>query len=180
VNAFLANVELGSIKDLLQFDQVQSIQLQSAGEKPPADANPNKDVLEGRGRIVSDPYFNLPNMTGGFVGLLDTGVRTTHTTFAAGGGDHIDFLRDCVNGGATCNNTGAPGFNTDDDCWNHGTSTAGIVTGNAGLNATAVLRAFQRGLLVFDRIFIAEMQAWESENGTIATAADNAFAAGAV
>ena len=131
VNAFLANVELGSVVDMLQFDQVQSIQLQSAGEKPPADANPNNDVLDGRGRIVSDPYFNLPNMTGGFVGLLDTGVRTSHTTFAAGGGDHIDFLRDCVNGGATCNNTGAAGFNTDDDCWNHGTSTASIFTGNA-------------------------------------------------
>ena len=107
VNAFSAQMPLGAVKDLLQYDQVQYVQLQSAGEKPPADANPNNDVADGRGRIVSDPYFNLPSMTGGFVGLLDTGVRTSHTTFAASGGDHIDFLRDCVNGGATCNNTAA-------------------------------------------------------------------------
>jgi hypothetical protein len=203
VNAFLADVELGAVKELLQFDQVQSIQLQSAGEKPPADANPNNDVADGRSRIVSDPYFNLPNMTGGFVGLLDTGVRTSHTTFAAGGGDHIDFLRDCVNGGATCNNTGAPGFNTDDDCWNHGTSTASIFTGNAtqgaafrgitaitldswkvydcsGLDTAATVRGFQAGLLAFDRVFIGELQANENESGVLATAADNAFDAGAV
>ena len=47
-------------------------------------------------------------MGGGFVGLLDTGVRTSHTTFAASGGDHIDFLRDLrANGGTTCNDTAA-------------------------------------------------------------------------
>ncbi|HEY0582675.1 MAG TPA: S8 family serine peptidase [Chloroflexota bacterium] len=202
VNGFLAELPLGAVKDLLQYDEIQYIQLQNAGEKPPADANPNNDVSDGRGRIVSDPYFNLPNMSGGFVGLLDTGVRTTHTTFAAPG-DHIDFLRDCVNGGTSCNNTAAAGFNTDDNCWNHGTSTASIFTGNgnqgadfrgitaitldswkvygcAGLDSAATVRGFQAGLLAFDRVFIGELQASETENGTIATAADNAFDAGAV
>jgi serine protease AprX len=204
VNAFAAEAPLGAVKELLASKEVLYLQPEEGGEKPPVDGNPNNDTIDGRALILSDPYFNQPGMTGGYIGLLDTGVRTTHTMFAWPN-DHIDFLRDCVNGGATCNNTAAPGFNTDDDCWNHGTSTAGIVTGNAnlganwrgvtavtldswkvypngcgGLNATAVLRGFQRGLLVFDRIFIAEMQAWESENGTIATAADNAFAAGAV
>jgi hypothetical protein len=142
-------------------------------------------------------------MGGGFVGLLDTGVRTSHTTFAASGGDRIDFLRDCVNGGTTCNDTSAPGFNTDDNCWNHGTATASIFTGNAnqgidfqgataitldswkiytcaGLNSAATVRAFQAGILAFDRVFIGELQASESESGAIATAADNAFDAGAV
>jgi hypothetical protein len=203
VNAFSADVPLGAVKELLGSPEVLYLQLEDDGEKPPVDGNPNNDVADGRARIVSDPYFNLPGMTGGYIGLLDTGVRTSHTLFAAPG-DHIDFLRDCVNGGATCNNTLGPGFNTDDDCWDHGTSTAAIVSGNSnlgadfrgvtaitidswkvypngcgGLNATAVLRGFQNGLLVFDRTFIAEMQAGESENGTIATAADNAFAAGA-
>ena len=129
-------------------------------------------------------------------------MRTSHTTFAAPG-DHIDFLRDCVNGGATCNNTAAPGFNTDDNCWNHGTSTASIFTGNAnqgtdfrgitaitldswkvyscgGLDTAATVRGFQAGLLAFDRVFIGELQANESESGVLATAADNAFDAGAV
>ncbi len=202
VNAFVAQMPLGAVKELLQYDEVQYVQLQSAGEKPPSDGNPNNDVADGRGRIVSDPYFNLPGMTGGFVGLLDTGVRTSHTTFAAPN-DHIDFLRDCVNGGTTCNNTGAAGFNTDDNCWNHGTSTASIFTGNnnqgadfrgitaitldswkvydcTGLDTAATVRGFQAGLLAFDRVFIGELQASENENGTIATAADNAFDAGAV
>ncbi len=203
VNGFAAQMPLGAVKDLLQYDQVQFVQLQSAGEKPPSDGDPNNDVSDGRSRIVSDPYFNLPNMTGGFVGLIDTGVRTSHTTFAASGGDHIDFLRDCVNGGTTCNNTSAPGFNTDDDCWNHGTSTASIFTGNSnqgfdfrggtaitldswkvytcsGLDTGATVRAFQAGILAFDRVFIGELQASEPESGMIATAADNAFDAGAV
>lgn len=202
VNAFLAEMPLGDVKALLQYDQVQYIQLQHAGEKPPADSNPNNDVSDGRSRIVSDPYFNLPAMNGGFVGLLDTGVRTSHTTFAAPN-DHIDFLRDCVNGGSTCNNTSAAGFNTDDNCWNHGTSTASIFTGNnnqgsdfrgitaitldswkvytcAGLDSAATVRGFQAGLLAFDRVFIGELQASETDSGTIATAADNAFDAGAV
>src|SRR5262245_12708566 len=204
VNALLVELPLGAVKELLGSSQVQYVQLDDEGEKPPVDGNPDNDVVDGRSLIQSDPYFNLPGMTGGYTGLLDTGVRTSPTLFAWPG-DHIDFLRDCVAGGATCNDTTAPGFNTDDDCWNHGTSTAAIVTGNGnlgsawrgitaitvdswkvyptgcgGLNATAVVRGFQRGLLVFDRVFIAEMQANESQNGTIATAADNAFAAGAV
>ncbi|HEY3080446.1 MAG TPA: S8 family serine peptidase [Chloroflexota bacterium] len=204
VNAFLADAPLGAVKDLLGSSEVLYVQPEDDGEKPPVDGNPNNDVIDGRSLIHSDPYFNLAGMTGGYIGLLDTGVRTTHTLFAWPD-DHIDFLRDCVNGGANCNNTAAPGFNTDDDCWNHGTSTAGIVTGNGnlgaawrgvtaitvdswkvypngcgGLNSAAVLRGFQTGLLVFDRVFIAEMQAGESESGAIATAADNAFAAGAV
>jgi serine protease AprX len=202
VNAFLAEVPLGAVKNMLQYDEVQYIQPQHAGEKPPADSNPNNDVADGRSRVVTDPYFNLPGLTGGYVGLLDTGVRTSHTTFASPG-DHVDYLRDCVNGGDTCNNTSAPGFNTDDNCWNHGTSSASIFTGNAnqgsafrgvtaitldswkiydcvGLDSDAAVDGFEAGLLAFDRVFIGEIQASESENGAIATAADNAFDAGAV
>ena len=116
INAFLADMQVGAVKAALQFDQVQFVQLEEAGEKPPADANPNNDVIDGLGRIQSRPYSTLAGMGGGFVGLLDTGVRTSHTTFAASGGDHIDFLRDCVSGGTTCNDTSARGFNTDDNC----------------------------------------------------------------
>jgi serine protease AprX len=202
INGFLAELPLGAVRGILQEKEVQYIQLREGGEKPPADGNPNNDVVDGRARIVSDPYFNVPGLTGGYIGLLDTGVRTSHTTFAAPN-DHIDFLRDCVNGGPTCNNTGAPGFNTDDNCWNHGTSTASIVTGNSnqgnnfrgitaitldswkiytcgGLDSAAAVRGFQAGLNAFDRVFIGELQANESESGSIATAADNAFDAGAV
>src|SRR5206468_12144967 len=49
-----------------------------------------------------------------------------------------------------------------------------------GLNSAATVRGFENGLLEWDRVFVAEVQAIESESGTIATAADNAFDAGAV
>jgi hypothetical protein len=54
-------------------------------------------VDDGRARMNSDPYFNL-GQTGGFIGLLDTGVRFSHVQFNSP--DHVDFARDCVNGGA--------------------------------------------------------------------------------
>jgi hypothetical protein len=203
VNAFLAEVPLGAVNHILQYDQVQYIQLENGGEKPPSDGIVTNDVSDGRRLIVSDPYFILPDMTDNYIGLLDTGVRTSHTTFAAAGGDHVDFLRDCVLGGVDCNNTAAAGFTTDDTCWNHGTSTASIITGNSnqgydwrgvtaitldtwrvysclGLNSAATVRGFQAGLLAYDRVFVAEVQALETESGVIATAADNAFDAGAV
>jgi serine protease AprX len=203
INGIVVTAPLESVKSMLQLSEVLYIEPRDAGEKPP-DANPDNDVLDGRDDIDSDPYFNLPSMTGGYIGLLDTGVRATHTLFAAPG-DHIDFLRDCVQGGPNCNDTTLPGYNTDDDCWNHGTSTAAIVTGNSNLgtayrggtgitldswkvypnacgflDSTAVVRGFQRGLAVLDRVFIAEMQSGGSPTGSIATAADNAFATGAV
>src|SRR6185503_7607058 len=49
-----------------------------------------------------------------------------------------------------------------------------------GLQSAATVRGFQAGLLAFDRVFSGELQASEPQSGTIATAADNAFDAGAV
>ena len=89
------------------------------------DAPPQNDVVDGRASIVSDPYFNL-GLTTGWIGLLDTGVRRTHVVFNSP--SHIDFMRDCVNGGANCN-TGTA-LNPNDDCWDHGTSSAAIITAN--------------------------------------------------
>lgn len=206
VNGFLAEVPIKAIGQIAEHNDVVYIQPEIGGEKPPAevtDWNYYNDVDDGRARIQSDPYFNLPGMTTSYIGLLDTGVRDSHILFQSP--DHIDFMRDCVNGGTNCN-TPWPGFNPQDLC-NHGTSSAAIITGNGrlgnayrgvtaitldswkvysgsgtgcGLNYAAVLRAFQNGLWAADKVFVAEMQAGEAENGIIATAADNTFNAGAV
>lgn len=205
VNGLLAEISLGALEVFEGMDAVVSVDPRFGGEVPPNhDGNSGNDVDDGRALITSDPYFNLSGMTGGYIGLLDSGVRASHTLFGAPN-DNLAFLRDCVDGGASCNDSSDPAFDPDDDCWNHGTSTAAILTGNAnlgnafrgvtditldswkvypngcgGLDAAAVVRGFQRGLLVFNRVFVGEMQSGQGQNGSIATAADNAFDAGAV
>lgn len=202
VNAFAAVTTVEQARRLADQPGVLYVQPDDLLEAPPNhDGNAANDVDDGRARIVSDPYHNLAGMTGGYIGLLDTGVRATHTLFSSPA-DHVDFVRDCTTPTSSnqCSTTGG-----NDDCWNHGTSSAGIITGNAnlgnahrgvtaitldswkvypagcgGLSTASVVRGFQDGLAVFDRVFVAEMQPVESVTGTIATAADNAFDAGAL
>jgi hypothetical protein len=200
ISAVLVQMPLGLVAELASRDDVEFTEPRNSGEKPPQNANPNDDVDDGRARIVSDPYFNLAQ-TGGFIGLLDTGLRFSHTQFNSP--SHIDFRRDCVNGGQNC--TAGPGFNPNDDCWNHGTSTAAIITGNAnqgnafrgvtaitldsfkvyptgcgGLDAAAAVRGFQAAVAVLDRVIVAEMQGSGDDLSAISSAADAAFDAGAV
>lgn len=191
INGVVVKMPLGAVYELAERDDVWYIEPEDAGEEPPQDT-----VASGRSRIVSDPYFNL-GQTGGYIGLLDTGVRFSHTLFTSP--SHIDFRYDCTDG--TCNNVPDPG----DDCWNHGTCSAAIITGNnnlgndyrgvtgitldsfkvypgecGGLNGTAVVKAFEKALAILDRVIVAEMQSGGSPTGSISTAADSAFDAGAV
>lgn len=202
VNAFAADTVVADARLLAEREDVLYVEPNDLGGAPPNhDANAANDVDDGRARIVSDPYYNLAGMTGGYIGLLDTGVRATHTLFSSPT-DLLDYVRDCTTPttSGTCGTTGG-----DDDCWNHGTSSAGIISGNAnlgnahrgvtgvildswkvypagcgGLDAAASVRGFQDAVAAFDRVIVAEMQAVESETGTIATAADKAFDAGAM
>jgi hypothetical protein len=207
-NAVLVKMPLGAVTALAQRQDVMYVQPNNAGEKPPQNTNNNDDVDDGRTRIVSDPYFNL-SLTQGWIGLLDTGMRFTHTQF--NNPSHIDFRRDCVNGGADCN-TGSE-LNPNDDCWNHGTSSGAIITANAnqgdayrgvtgitldsfkvyptsfdpntgacngGLDTAAAVRGFENAIASGDGVIVAEMQGNGDETSIISTAADNAFDAGAV
>lgn len=200
INGALVQMPLKRVRSLADREDVLYVEPQNAGEKPPQDGNPNNDVADGRGRIVSDPYFNL-GLTSGWIGLLDTGMRFSHTQFTSP--SHVDFRRDCVLGGANCNTGG--GLDPTDDCWNHGTSSGAIITANAnqgaawrgvtaitldsfkvypngcgGLDAAAAVRGFQAAVAVLDRVIVAEMQGGGSDTSSISTAADNAFDAGAV
>lgn len=189
INAMLVDIPLYAVEKLASVDEIISIEPRHSAEPPPQN---EPDVA--RGHIVSDPYFGF---TGTFVGILDTGVRATHTMFRSP--DHLDFLLDTVNGGANGN---GPGANPDDTDWNHGTSTAAIITGNgnlgadhrgvtestldsikiytaAGLDEAATLRGFQRAVAILDRVIVGEIQANQGSNGSISQAADAAFDAGA-
>ena len=191
---------LSAARALAKRDDVAYIEPRYPEEAPPQNANPNDDVADGRARMSSDPYFDL-GLTGGFIGLLDTGVRFTHVQFNSP--SHIDFRRDCVAGGATC--TAGPGFDPTDDSWNHGTCSAAIITGNARqgadfrgvtaitldsfkiypsgggfLDSNAAVRAFQVAVSVLDRVIVAEMQGGGDDLSAISAAGDAAFDAGAV
>ena len=189
INAALVEMPLKYVKRLADQKDVVSIEMRYTDQKPP-----QRMISDGRARINSDPYFNL-GQTSGWIGLLDTGLRFTHTLF--NNPSHIALRIDSVNTGA--------GANPADDCWNHGTSTAAIITGNnnltnnhrgitaitldsfkvypagcGGLDSTAVVRAFQNAVRVLDRVIVAEMQDGGDDLGSISQAADAAYNAGAV
>lgn len=198
-NAVAVKVPVAAVERLAAIDEVRYLQPVVSGEDPPQDANPDNDAIVARGHISSDPYHNV-GLTSPWLGLLDTGVRRTHAMF--NDPRRIDWCMDCVNGGVNCNNTGAADFDCT-DIWPHGTSSAGVLSGNAnrgnrfrgvsailidswriytsnGLSTTATIRAIQRAVMVGDRVLVGELQASESESGAIATAADAAYDAGAI
>lgn len=170
-------------------------------DTPPPDGFTDNDVEDARAQINSDTYFNHgADGIYRYIGLLDTGVRSTHVMFSSP--NHLAFLRDCVNGGATCADTTAAGYDTDDTCWNHGTSTAAILVGSAGagaayrgvtnawldswkvyggcngLDTTAVLRGFERSVYWGDKVIVAEMQPILGSTSSISAAADDAYDSG--
>lgn len=200
IDAMLVDMPLGALKELNEWPETIFFGLNETNYPPPApDGNNNNDVQDARAIIRSDPYFNL-GQNGGFIGLLDTGVTDTHEVFSSP--DNLDFLRDCINGGANCNT----GTITTTDIWPHGTSSAGIVSAGTGNSAahrgitditldsfrvypargaggsvrSASLNAFQQALAVGDRVIVGELQLGGDHWSDVSLAADEAFDAGAV
>ncbi len=202
INGYRIQIPAGAIESLAANQRVIAIDPTATDIPPPQDADAANDVDDGRAVIRSDPYFSL-GLNTGFIGLLDTGVRDTHNVFATP--DNLDFLRDCVGGGANCNT----GTITTTDLWPHGTASAAIISAGAGggaafrgvtdvtldsfrvygsaagvrggLNVDAAVRGFQRAVAVGDRVIVGEIQL-PSTNAfdALAAAADAAFDSGAV
>lgn len=202
INAVRVQIPVDAIEKLATNARVLAIDPTATDIPPPQDADATNDVDDGRAIIRSDPYFNL-GLNSGFIGLLDTGVRDTHVVFASP--DNLDFLRDCVGGGANCN-TGAI---TTTDPWPHGTASAAIISAGTGggaafrgvtditldsfriygaadgtrggLNVDAAVRGFQRAVAVGDRVIVGEIQLGSTNAfDALAVAADAAFDSGAV
>jgi hypothetical protein len=184
-----ASLPLGAVRELLISDELDYIELADTEAKPPADANPDNDLIDARAQIRSDPYFNL-GQTAGWIGLLDTGVREGHVVF--NGPDHISLAQDVTG-------DGDPG----DQC-NHGTASAAELTGNSslggnwrgvsaisvdsfdvygndcGANTGHAVEGFQRAVSWLDKIIVAELQINSGEASATSQAADAAFDAGSV
>jgi hypothetical protein len=183
------SLPLGSVRELAISDELDYIELADGVAKPPADANPDNDLIDARAQIQSDPYFNL-GQTSGWIGLLDTGVRESHTVFNLP--DHISLAQDLSGDG-----------NPSDQC-NHGTASAGLITGNGrlganwrGVSAISVdsfdvygndclvggadtVEGFETAVSWLDKVIVAEIQLNSSETSASSTAADAAFNAGSV
>jgi serine protease AprX len=189
IKGMVVDAPMSALAALAQRGDVTYVEPVANGSRPPADSDPNNDEADARALLHTDPYFGKQN---GFVGILDTGVRSTHTLFNP---QRAWLLEDLTN---------PTNPNPNDDCWNHGTSTSAIMGGNSnlgddfrgitsltvdsfkvypagcvGLNADAAVRGFQRAVQVGDRVIVAEMQASGNETSAISAAADGAFDAGA-
>jgi hypothetical protein len=132
IDAMVVRMPLASVRGLARRADVLYIEPAASGEEPPiGDGNALNDVIDAREIILSDAYFNL---TGGYIALVDTGVRASHVQLT--NPNRIGFLRDCVNGtGSYCT---TPTTSLDpSDCQNsggvvgHGTSSAAILAANA-------------------------------------------------
>jgi hypothetical protein len=190
IRGMLVDAPVDTLAALAARDDVSYVSPAQTDTPPPADGDPGNDEFFARFLMRTDAYFNL-GQNGGFVGILDTGVRATHTMFTPPKAWFREDLTDTTNP------------NPDDVC-DHGTSTVGVLNGNSnsgttlrgitgitvdsfkvypatcGLNVNAAILGFQRAVAVGDRVIVAEMQDNEPETSGLALAADGAFDAGAV
>ena len=120
IKAMVVSMPLGAVQAVAARADVLYVEPENAGDAPP------NTVADARARINSDPYFNLGDSRGS-IGLLDTGLRSTHTLFV--GPSHILARFNCDVNGENC----TPSTVSNDDCGNHGTSSAAIITGNNNL-----------------------------------------------
>ncbi len=121
-------------------------------------------------------------------------MRFSHTLF--NNPSRISERYDCTDG--VCNSLPDPS----DDCWNHGTKSAGILSGNnnlgnafrgvtrfpvksykvytcAGLSRDATRKAFEHAMQTGNTIIVAEIQDTTGETGSTSLAAESAYRAGA-
>lgn len=170
----------------------------------PTEGGQLANMAWSRGLMDTDPYESL-GLTGGYIGMLDSGVRENrdHVLFYTG---RIALALDCVNGGTNCNNSAAPDWNPWDTLGTdgHGTGVAAIMSGTSilgnafrgvtsikvdsfkvitaagAVSFAAVDRAYLRAAAVGDWATNASLNTFTSANSAVAAAADNAFDAGLV
>ncbi|MGH7945137.1 MAG: S8 family serine peptidase [Opitutaceae bacterium] len=197
-SAFRATIPVKSLDALATDSRIRNIEPVKGGEAPPN----HDEVEEAIDLIGTDQFFSIGATGAGWsIGLLDTGVRSTHALLSSP--DRIGLFRDCVFGNNDCLDTGNVNYNASDNCA-HGTSSAGILVGNSNLGASfrgvtaaevdsfdvydiscfldtsAVLNGFDRAIVWGDKVIVAEMQSSQSHTGSIADAADNAFDSGSL
>ncbi len=144
-NTPIITVALENVELLAEFDQVISISLNvenSPTQGPDLDAT--NDILDVRQQLRTTPYDSL-NLDWGYLAVIDTGVRLTHTLLDDQSGD---WSGDCFNSGDNCWGDGGfpngaagtnfPNYSLADTAFNnagHGTPIKAGVSGSADLGA---------------------------------------------
>lgn len=192
-NSMRIELPLRQIRALEQHPDVQFIE---RVDKP--DVTPPATMLEVRNLENAVPLYSF---AGGYMGLLDTGIRRTHTMLrqctATTTQACWNIALDCYNGTSNVCNSGA-NRNPEDLC-NHGTGSAGELIGwtsnsdnrgmtlaqldsfkvyssLCGFDVAAGLRGFQAAASWGDNLILAEIQdKTGGYNGAISTAANSAF-----
>jgi hypothetical protein len=193
INGMVLDMPLSQIRPLAARSDVQYVQYDQTDTPPP---RIHSDIYDAR-REIGDLPWDSYGLDGGWLGLLDTGIRTSHVLLS--NPNMFNRLRDCVNGtDSTC--TIGSNLNTDDDCWNHGTAVASIMSANSNLTSFQVgtsqstidswkvypagcggytqaagVRAFSAAKNALDGVIVAEIQASEAYTDMTATAANAAF-----
>jgi hypothetical protein len=137
LQACRVSLPLSEVTPASLLPEVVSIRLNTGRPAPHHDDGRSNDVDQGRAAIGSDPYDALP-MKSGWIGLIDTGVRTTHRLLCDP--SHLCMVADCVSGKGTDLSPKACSPFTSDcrtsgggDTYKegHGTGSAAILTANA-------------------------------------------------
>jgi hypothetical protein len=193
-NGMVIEIPLSQLRALEQHPDVQYVEPAEKPFPPPAGT-----MLDVRTAENSDTLFGIG---GGYVALLDTGIRRTHVALkhctASGEKWCWSLALDCVNGqNNSC--TSGSNLNPEDRC-EHGTGSAGqiisrmaepnrgmvqvvvdsmkVYTSICGLSTAAAQRGFAAAAHWGDNVVVAEMQDRSGgSSGAISQAADNAFAA---
>jgi len=207
-NAVLLNVPDAAVAALAADPDILEISANEDGTPPPAHISDGTGAATGMNSVAlrSFGYGGWVNQF--FVADLDTGCRGSHTVFTSSGGGVNGLHGDCVNGNDSCvNSPFNASYNDQDPFWNHGTPAANIIRGgnssnasfgtpfigvstaeldyfniysNSGLVTSATIRGFHRALALGDKLLVGEIQAPQSDSGSISQAADDAFDAGAM
>lgn len=187
IDAMVLELLLAAVSDVAARDDVQYVEHQKTDAPPPQNR-----IWDGRYSISSEPYSGFVE---GRIGLLDTGIRASHTLLS----ERYGNLLDCTSGTADCS-----GGNPDDGC-NHGTAAASIISGNDNLgddyrgvtnfitidswkvyaadctlDTNAAVLALENAVAAGDRFIAVNVQAKAADNSALSTAADAAFDNGSV
>jgi hypothetical protein len=135
VQTVLAELAAGKVNALAARPEVVHIRLNEGLEAPHHDNETSNDMATSAADIGMDSYYDL--CPGGYMAMLDTGVRTTHCELCHPG--MLCMIADCVSGaGLGLDNAHCSPWNSfchapgDGDTYSdgHGTSTAAILVGN--------------------------------------------------
>jgi hypothetical protein len=190
INGMVIEIPLNEVRSLAARSDVRYVENVAKLSTPPTNL-----MVDARNDMGTDVFFNMSGMDGGWIGMLDTGVHLPHTLLT-----NIGYRMDCTNElPPSCSSFG----DLNDDIWNHGTSSASIITANAnlgnnnrgitkivvdsfnvfkaaGFDINSGIRGFQEAIVSLDRVIMANIQEYGTEDSSLASAADNAFWAGAV